>query len=211
MTTGDLIISGLLLLLARKGSAVTAPKKQAKAADALDRISKLQARANQATAQAWIPDLVKAGASPALAAMLARWIGIESSGIPTKPSPAGEYGLLQLMPSTVKDAGFTPAEWAAMKSPATSRDVQAHLALKQFAYHQARAEKTVPHWPGNAAGESVFYSKLHHARPADLKAIALTGNARADAAALTAKWKNDPAALVRLAAANVITWGTATP
>lgn len=206
MNTGDLIIGALLLLAGRKAGAM--PAAVIKASDAIKRVAGLVPRANQESAHAWIPDLIAAGASPALAEMLARWIGIESSGNPTKASSKGEYGLLQLMPSSVKDAGFTPLEWAELKNPTTTRAEQARLALKQFAHHQARAQKAVGKgWPGNAAGESVFYAKLHHARPVDLKAIPLTGNARADANALAAKWKNDPAALVRLAAAKVITWG----
>lgn len=211
MNTGDLIIGALLLLIGRKASASTSTSAPAKVNAALTRIAGLQARANQASAKAWIPDLIAAGASPALAEMLSRWIGIESSGDPTKPSSAGEYGLLQLMPATRKGAGFSDADWADLKNPATSRARQAQLALKQFMYHQAAAQKRVAKWPGNAAGESVFYSKLHHARPADLTVVTLTGNAKTDTAALTAKFKNDPAALLRLAAANVVTWGTVTP
>lgn len=208
MTTQDLIIAALLLLArAKKAGAATAPKK---VNDAISRISNLEARANQASAQAWIPDLIAAGASPALAEMLSRWIGIESSGNPSKPSSAGEYGLLQILPTTAKEA-LTPGEWLQLKDPTTSRADQAHIALKQFAWHQDRAKKYVQKWPGNADGATVFYAKLHHARPASLAAAKPTGDAHADSRALASTWKNDPAALVRLAAANVITWGTVTP
>ncbi len=210
MTTQDLFIAALIALgFSRKASASTTAKK---AGDALSRIAGLQARAHQPSARAWIPDLIAAGASPALAEMLSRWIGIESSGNPSKPSPAGEYGLLQILPTTAKEA-LTPGEWLQLKDPTTSRADQAKIALKQFAWHQDRAHKYISAWPGNTHGETVFYAKLHHARPKDLSdaKATLTGNARADAKALTAKWKNDPAALVRLAAANVITWGTVTP
>src|SRR5262245_53431270 len=106
MTTQDLIIAALLLLggsKAARAALAPAATKQKKAADALDRIAGLQARANQASAKAWIPDLIAAGASPELAEALSRWIGIESSGNPSKPSSAGEYGLLQILPSTAKE------------------------------------------------------------------------------------------------------------
>jgi hypothetical protein len=219
MRTSDLIIGALAFLgLAKSASAAssstsTGPKptkKAAQAADALDRASKLQARANQDAAKKWIPDLIAAGASPYLAAALSRWIGIESSGNPSKPSKAGEYGLLQILPSTAKEA-LTPGEWLQLKDPTTSRADQAKIAIKQFMWHQSKAKKYVKKWPGNDAGASVFYAKMHHTRPADLKAVKLTGDASADQRALVAKFKNDPAALLRLASASVVTWGTVMP
>lgn len=208
MTTGDLIIGALLLLVGRKASAAAA--KPAAAAAALDRIAGLQARANQAAAKAWIPDLVKAGASQYLAEALARWIGMESSGNPSKPSSAGEYGLLQILPSTAKEA-LTAGEWLQLKDPTTSRADQARIALKQFMWHQDHAAKYVKAWPGNSAGASTFYAKLHHARPKDLSDARPSGDPKADYTALVARFKNDPAALLRLAAASVVTWGTVSP
>lgn len=204
MTTGDLILGAVLFLVGRKAKAAAKP---AAAASAIDRIAKLQARANQPAAAAWIPDLVAAGASPGLAAALARWIGIESSGNPSKPSSKGEYGLLQIMPATAKEA-LTPGEWLQLKDPTTSRADQARIALKQLNWHTAKAKKWVSPWPTDTA---IFYVKLHHARPADLTSVKMTGNPLADSRALIAKWKNDPAALLRLAAASVVAWNTVTP
>jgi hypothetical protein len=207
MTTQDLFIAALLILGASKAAraaSATPTTKQKKAADALDRITGLQARANQASAKAWIPDLIAAGASPELAAILARWIGIESSGNPSKPSSAGEYGLLQILPSTAKDA-LTPGEWLQLKDPTTSRADQAKIALKQYRWHVANAKKWVKNFPSGA--DETFYAKMSHARPADLSSKKPDG-AAAPAARIMVKGTNDPDLLLRLAAASVVRWGT---
>lgn len=209
MGTGDLFIAALLLLLGgAKARAAMTPKK---AGETLDRISKLQARANQAAAKAWIPDLIAAGMSPEGAEALSRWIGIESSGNPSKPSPSGEYGLLQCLPSTAKEI-FTPGEWLQLKDPTTSRADHAKLAVKQYNYHRAKAGKWVKDWTvGATVGDNMFYAKLHHARPKDLSDAKMSGPAAPNAAILASRWKNDSAALQRLAAASVVAWGTVSP
>jgi hypothetical protein len=212
MTTGDLLIGGLVALLwGKKASAAITPKK---AAEALTAISDLQKRANQEQAQAWIPDLVAAGANPDLARALARWIGIESSGFgagdPRGISKIGERGLLQITPTTAKEA-LTPGEWQELGDPATPRKRQAEIALKQFRWHQTKAQKWVKDWPGNDTFDSVFYAKLHHARPADLSSAKLSGAAAKNARELVTRWKKDAAALKRLAAATVVAWGSITP
>jgi hypothetical protein len=208
MTTGDLFIAVLLLLggakAARAASSSAPTTKQKKAADAIDRVAGLQARANQACARAWIPDLIAAGASPELAAMLSRWIGLESSGNPSKPSSAGEYGLLQILPSTAKEA-LTPGEWLQLRDPTTSRADQAAIALKQYRWHVANAKKWVKNWPGEP--DAVFYAKMSHARPADLSSAKPDGAAAPVARAMV-KGTNDPDKLLRLAAASVVRWGT---
>ena len=211
MTTGDLVIGALLLLLGRKASGATKEETHAKA---LTEVSSLVDRANQQQAQAWIPDLEGAGASPDLARALARWIGIESSGFgagdPRAVSKLGERGLLQIMATTAKEA-LTPGEWQQLGDPATPRSEQARIALKQFRWHQAKAAKYVKDWPGNDTFDSVFYAKLHHARPKDLSDAKLQGAAAKNQRELVTRWKNDPAALKRLAAATVVAWGSLTP
>lgn len=211
VTTGDLIIGALLLLgIGRKAAAMT-PKK---AAETLTAVADLQKRANQEQAQAWIPDLEKAGASPDLARALARWIGIESSGYgagdPRGVSKIGERGLLQITPTTAKEA-LTPGEWLELADPATPRARQAAIALKQFRWHEAKAQKWVKNWPGNDTFDAVFYSKMHHARPKDLSDAKVEGAAAKNARALATRWKNDAAALKRLAAATVVAWGSIYP
>ena len=127
MTTGDLILAAIVVLTTAKNRAARAATPQ-KAADALDRIAKLQARANQEAARAWIPELVKAGASPFLAEALARWIGIESSGNPSKPSSAGEYGLLQILASTAKESSRVTARRTFMlRTACLPRRAEEHL------------------------------------------------------------------------------------
>lgn len=218
MTTGDLLIGTLVAMLLGKKSAAAsttqAPVKAQKAAEALTDISDLQKRANQEQAQAWIPDLEANGIGENLARALARWIGIESSGFgagdPRGVSKIGERGLLQITPTTAKEA-LTPQEWQALSDPATPRKEQARIAIKQFRWHVEKAKKYVKEWPGDDTYDSVFYAKLHHARPKDLSDSKLSGTAAVSARALLQKWKNDPAALKRLAAASVITWGTINP
>ncbi len=205
MTTQDLFIAALIFMAPKLAKASSAPStKQKKAASALDRISGLQARANQASARAWIPDLIAAGASPELAEMLSRWIGIESSGVPSKPSSAGEYGLLQILPSTAKDA-LTPGEWLQLKDPTTSRSDHAKIALKQYRWHVGNARKWVKDFPGEP--DATFYAKMSHARPADLSSSKPAGPAREAMRAMT-KATDDPDRLLRLAAAAVVRWGT---
>ena len=212
MNTGDLFIGALLLLLGRKAAGAKA--SPAKAAAALVDLSTLQTRANQEQAQAWIPDLVAAGANPDLARALARWIGIESSGFgagdPRGVSKIGERGLLQITPTTAKEA-LTAGEWQELADPATPRARQAAIALKQFRWHQTKAAKYVKDWPGNDTFDSVFYAKMHHARPADLSSAKLSGAAAKNARELVTRWKNDAAALKRLAAATVVAWGSVSP
>jgi hypothetical protein len=212
MQTADLFIAALIMLmgLSKKAKAMT-PEK---AADALDKISKLQTRANQQQALDWIPDLEKAGASPDLARALARWIGIESSGYPAgnpkSISKLGERGLLQISPATAKEA-LTAGEWQALGDPATTRAMQTQIALKQYKWHRERAKKWVKTWPGDDTFDSVFYAKMHHQRPKDLSDFKPVGTAAKDSRAMGAKWTSDPAALQRIAAANVVTWGSVTP
>jgi hypothetical protein len=212
VNTGDLIIGALILLgLGKKAGATLSPKK---AADTVVAIADLLNRANQDQAQAWIPDLEHAGASPDLARALARWIGIESSGFgagdPRGVSKIGERGLLQITPTTAKEA-LTPGEWQELGDPATPRSRQAEIALKQFHWHQTKAQKYVKDWPGNDTFDSVFYAKLHHARPKDLSDAKLSGAAAKNARELSTRWKGDAAALKRLAAATVVAWGSLSP
>jgi hypothetical protein len=215
MTSGDLIIGTLVaMLLGRKSSAAASTSKVQKTADALVEVSDLQKRANQEQAQAWIPDLEAAGASPDLARALARWIGIESSGYgagdPRGVSKIGERGLLQITPTTAKEA-LTPGEWQELGDPATPRLEQAKIALKQFRWHQTKAKQYVKDWPGDDTFDSVFYAKMHHARPKDLSDAKLSGTAAKNARELATRWKKDTAALKRLAAATVVAWGSIYP
>jgi hypothetical protein len=212
VNTGDLIIGALILLgIGKKAGAAMSPAKAAKTVVA---VADLVNRANQEQAQAWIPDLEAAGASPDLARALARWIGIESSGYgagdPRGVSKIGERGLLQMTATTAKEA-LTPGEWQSLSDPATPRSEQARIALKQFRWHQTKAQKWVKDWPGNDTFDSVFYAKMHHARPKDLSDAKLSGAAAKNARELAQRWKGDAAAMKRLGAATVVAWGSLSP
>jgi len=195
-------------MFTRRASA--SPKK---AAAVIVDLSTLQKRAMQDAAQAWAADLAAAGASDGLSRALARWIGLESSGNPRAVSKLGERGLLQTTQTTAKEGAMSAADWQATQDPATPRGEHARAALAQFHYHVNRAQKYVPGWPGDNTFDAVWYAKLHHQRPKDLTDAKgkLTGTAATDSRTLTALWKAKPDALKRLAAANVVAWGSVTP
>lgn len=197
------------MLFGRTGGKKITPQK---AAETLSDVATLQNRGNQAQAAAWAAELEAAGLSADTARSLTRWIGIESSGDPRAMSKLGERGLLQIMPATAKEA-LTAADWQALVDPSTSRAAHAAIAARQFKWHREKAKKYVKPWPGDATFDAMFYSKLHHARPKDLSDNQknFSGTAAKDARFLTSKWKNDAAALKRLAAASVVAWGTITP
>lgn len=170
--------------------------------------SKLIGRANQQRAKDWIPLLVKEGASAPLAEALSRWIGIESSGNPLALSPIGERGLLQSTKTTaLKDHLFTPAEWEMLQSPATTREQHAALALKQYRFHVSRARRWVANPPPEGDLDWVFYAKMNHTRPLDLKQGAVHGPAAPMAADLAHRWAADPKALRRVNVASVVRFG----
>lgn len=172
-------------------------------APAAARIPKLAARANQAAALAWIPTLERVGATKEEAAGLARWIGLESSGNPLAVSSAGERGLLQITPSTAKLA-LTDSEWARMVDKGTTREEHARIALKQYRWHVKRAGL-----PDTAATtDKLWYAKVHHMRPAALRATTARPAAPV-AAKLAAGQATTDKDKVRVAAANVVAFGRA--
>ncbi len=174
-------------------------------AQARARVNALVARANQKAALGWIPTLVRAGATQAEAEGLARWIGIESSGDPLAVSRLGERGLLQCSPATAKLV-FTPSEWDMLTSKNTDRETHAKLALKQFRWHVKRAKLDAT----RPVTDRLWYAKAHHMRPADLRTSTLRPDA-ASAAAIVAAHATAPNEQIRLAAANVVAFGSPTP
>jgi hypothetical protein len=165
-------------------------------------------RANQRQAQSWIPDLIQAGASPAEAEALARWIGIESSGNPLAVSRLGERGLLQIMRTTaLVDKVLTPAEWEAMASHATGRREHARIAWKQYQSHIRRALRWVANPPAPGSTDWMFYGKMNHARPMDLKEGKLHGPAAQMARDLAERWAGSPERTRRVNAAAIVAFG----
>jgi hypothetical protein len=170
-------------------------------------------RANQAAAAAWavtfasVPDHP---ISPLTAAALARWAGIESSGKATNASRLNERGLLQAGPQTVDEGGLTQSEFDALIAASTSRAQHAALAIKYADWLAQKAFTYVARPPVDPV-EIIWYAKLWHQRPVDVRDSGLTGDAIADARMLALKWAADPKAMHRLRAANVVAWGTPTP
>jgi len=220
MENGLLIIGAALLLLGRKRDTASAnvPRENTEKnrvfspstsrptdGDAMEFVR----RANQKRARDWIPEFIAAGASPALAAGLARWAGIESSGNPIAVSPIGERGLLQITKTTaLKEKALTPAEWDALISPNTTRAQHARLALKQFAYHVKRGRRWVANPPPEADVASwLYYAKAHHTRPGDMTADRFHGPGEPMHADLIFRHAGNRARLRRAYSAGAVAFG----
>ena len=172
-----------------------------------DRIKGLVPRANQKLAKDWHPILVRAGAHPDLALGLTRWIGIESSGRPLAVSKLGERGLLQISPATAKLA-LTDKEWAALANTHTTPEEHARIAIKQFAFHAKKALGL--DYVKRPPVDALWWAKVHHAWPADLKRTALRPDAKLAATVAGQNITTDRERL-RLAASNVVAFGTPDP
>lgn len=170
-------------------------------------------RANQANAHAWAVTFVdnpSHATSPLAAAALARWAGIESSGKATNRSRLDERGLMQAGPAAVTDGELTQAEFDQLIAPSTTKAQHAALAIKYVDALANKAMTYVPHPPSDPV-ELIWYAKLWHQRPVDVRDAGMTGDAIADARRLAVQWAADAKAMHRLRAANVVAWGTATP
>ncbi len=191
-----------------KGKGARAAETRQKAADDGQALA---ARANQKSAQPWVA-LFKAQDVPTqLAEALARWAGIESSGNPLIVSSLGERGLLQLGPAMFKDvraAGvLTDADWIALSSPATKNEEHARLNYKLANWLWQRALRFVKNPPKDFIS-GVWYAKLYHQRPVDVRDGGMHGDAFQMARELADRWKSDPKKMHRLRAANVVAWGS---
>lgn len=166
-----------------------------------------------AQGKSWVPDFEAAGASPALAAALGRWAGIESGGKANAESPIHERGLLQMGPHAVAEGYLTPEEWAALKSIATPRATHAKIALKLYGKFWDKAKRYVSN-PPEGPVDRVWYAKMYHQRPAFLAQAKAHGPARLMAGTLATRWvKSGPMGLHNryLRAANVVAFNDADP
>lgn len=198
---------GLFLLTRGKGAkAMPTTHAQQASADA-----KLLSRANQPSALKWVDVLIDpAGLNlpVAVAEAVARWFGIESAGNPLAVSSQGERGLAQITKtSALTEGALTAAEWAAMIDPATTQDEQVRIAWKVIQWCYRRATKYIHGAPPTDEISQLWYAKLYHQRPVDVRDAELTGEAIADAHRLEMEWAGDPGKLHRLHAANVVAWG----
>lgn len=180
-------------------------------ADARNHGASLLTRAAQG--KAWVPDFEAAGASPALAAALGRWAGIESGGKATAESPIKERGLLQMGPHAVKEGFLTQAEWDSLKSPGTTRATHAKIALKLFDKFWTKAKHYVKNPPTDDT-DRVWYAKMYHQRPQFLATAQAHGPARLMAGTLAHRWeKSGPMGLHQryLRSANVVAFNDPDP
>jgi hypothetical protein len=221
-TTGAAVL--VLLLLAGGGAAFAATRKpsgvvipgkptvtpSAAPPDPKADGAALMKRANQKAAAGWASLFADSFASPLASAGLARWAGIESSGNPTAKSRLNERGLLQAGAQTVAEGGLTAEEFDALINPATSKQRHAAIAVKYADWLAQRASRHLAHPPADPV-DLLWYAKLYHQRPVDVRDGQLSGVALDDARRLATAWANDAKAMHRLRAANVVAWGTATP
>jgi hypothetical protein len=216
---------GLVLLGAGKAfassSTSSSKKKGAKSGDKSpeEDCANLQMRANQPTALAWVPYFMGAHAmhkgvpihiTAPWAEALARWAGIESSGNPLITSRLDERGLMQAGPQSVSEGLMSQSDWVALTDPDTSHEQQADMAIlyADAMYGKAKTHITDP--PADPTDE-IWYAKMWHQRPVDVRDGKFHGPARAMARELAARWANDPKAMHRLRAANMVAFGTCAP
>lgn len=201
-----------LLTRSRDGSAQSTPGARpvsnATATPPSEEAAKLIARANQESALKWEAEFGDATGNTDVAAAEARWIGIESSGNPYATSELGEYGLMQFPKDAVAQKILTQAEWNTLHDKSTPADVHARLNARYVAQLSNKAAKYVKDFPADPV-DRVWYAKLWHAYPKDVKEGHLHGPARAMARELLSKSTGKK--LHRILAANIIAWGTPTP
>lgn len=213
------VIVGLILLGGRKAFAAVSQKTID------DDGAKLMARANQPTALAWVPVFmsahVQAKGAPvhiteALAQAYARWAGIESSGNALANSRIDERGLMQVGPLLGGPAtqppppAFEQSDWVALTDPETSHERQADMAIHYVDWLYGRALKYIAN-PSSDPIDQVWYAKLYHQRPVDLRDGKMGGPAREMARTLAKRWAGDSKAMHRLRAANVVAFGVPNP
>lgn len=211
MKTPELIIAALLLLGGGTALAATRKKEEKITAD-VDGV-RLVSRANQATAHDWVGRFMNADAPQQLAEGLSRWAGIESSGNPLALSKIGERGLLQIgLQSALRESppALSALEWEALASKNTTSEMHARIAMKIANWMWARAKRYVAD-PPNDFASALWYGKLYHQRPVDVRDGKMHGPALPMAIELKNRWSGDAAKMHRLRAANVVAWGQPDP
>lgn len=206
---------GVGVWILSKGSKAPAKGGPVKSAD-----DKLLSRANQSRAREWEPILMyDLGIPEAQALAATRWFGIESGGNPRAVSSEGERGLAQIThTSAITEGALSQAEWDALGDPDKSSSpgfgkVQddARLAEKVIAWCYRRASSHIHGAPPIDPIEQIWYAKLYHQSPVDVRDAKLSGDAIADAHRLEHEWAADPKKLHYLHAANVVAWGSVLP
>lgn len=200
---------GLLLwFLLKEGTSKAATPAERLAVD-----GDLVRRANQAGAHAWIAILVQQLELPEdIAEAAARWFGIESSGNALAVSSAGERTLAQITrTSALKEGGLTQAQWDSAIDPSLSPGQQAKLGWDVIEWCWSRAKKYVPNEHARDAIDQLWYAKIYHQAPVEMRDGKMTGDAAADSRRLESAWAGDGKKIHHLHAANVVAWGSVLP
>lgn len=202
MAAGELLLLALLFLKG-KGKSGTPKSHIASPAELLQ-------RATQPRAMAWVPYFVDVGESPAVADALARWAGIESGGDPRSVSVLNERGLLQVGAQTQSEGGISAADWAELVNPDTLPNTDARIASHYWRWLLSRAIKHLPVAPLDGV-DSVWFAYAYHQRPKDFTEWGtLPPNAASAAAYLLQHTGGNPQLAKRVAANNVVAFGTPT-
>jgi hypothetical protein len=203
------------LLMGKKGASGGGSKPSGSDArtssKAADDGAKLQARAAPSAGDKWYTLFVQQDVPQELARALVRWAGIESSGNPLAVSKKGERGLLQVTKTTALTEGaLTSAEWDALGNASTTGEEHARIAYKLANWLWQRAKKHVANAPEDYIS-AVWYAKLYHQRPVDVRDGKMHGPALLMSRELAERWKNDAKKMHRLRAANVVAFGVSEP
>ncbi len=187
--------------------------KRQTARSAADDGAELVRRANQPRGLAWAKTFQQTGvdAPKALAEAMARWAGIESSGDPLTMSSIGERGLMQVTRTTaLKEHALTTEEWDDLQRPTTTTTEHAQIAYRLVNWLWDRAKRYLTNPPTDYVS-AVWYAKMYHQRPVDVRDRHAHGPALLMARELAGRWKDDPAKMHRLRAADVVAWGVPNP
>jgi hypothetical protein len=203
---------GLAILFLATRNAKAAVAQKASSADA-----SLITRANSPDALAWLGPIETALNLPDdVAQAVVRWIGIESgghgAGDPRGVSSQGERGLAQITrTSALTEGALTLSEWNSLVDKNTGGDEQVRIAWKVIQWSYMRATKYIKVPPAHDEIAQIWYAKLYHQRPVDVRDAELTGEAKSDAFRLEMEWAGDATKLHYLHAANVVAWNSLTP
>lgn len=170
----------------------------------------LMARAEQEAASKWAVLFMDHPVSPLTAQALARWAGIESSGDRNVVSSLNERGLMQVGPQTVEEGGMTAADWNRLVDPSVSNKDVAGIAVRYVDWLWQRASRHLTDAPKDPI-DQVWYAKLYHQWPVDVRDGGFHGPALEMARELATRWADDAKRMHRLRAANVVAFGDPTP
>lgn len=207
-----LIALGAMMLLGGGGAAAATARRQDAADEAVDG-ARLVARANATATKPWIDRFVRGGAPRPLAEALARWAGIESTGNPLAVSRLGERGLMQISEQEAlkeKPPALTWSEWIDMTRKETPPEQHARIAQQVASWEWTKAKKHIQDAPADFTS-GIWYAKLYHQRPVDVRDGKMHGPALPMAHELAVRWAGDAAKMHRLRAANVVAWGVPKP